>query len=196
MKRLFLYAVAIAAFCSSCETDDEVVATSSSTENLNTYLAKNVEFTDFQIYQIIINSFYYNNSITYEKNISLFEKHVNTKILNYYPNDSMSFEKIDLMQLEILQTDANLIIGQMKYSLVTRQIIYDIVNDRYNSLDVLKISDDFEKQLVQTLLSVNDSDDRWNGKRGIAYAYGAQYSIVQAILYAGAFELMHENISN
>lgn len=194
MKRFFLYAVAIAAFCSSCETDDEVVATSSSTENLNTYLAKNVEFTDFQIYQNIINSFYYNNSKTYEENISLFEKHVNTKLLNYYPYDNMSFEKIDLIQLEILQADANLIIGQMKYSLVTKQIIYDIVNDRYNSLEVLKISNDFEKQLVQTLLSIktngNGEDNKLNDNRCIAYAYGAQYSIVQAILYAGAFELM------
>lgn len=196
MKRFFLYAVAIAAICSSCETDDEVFLTSSTKENFENHFARNVETTDYQIYQNIVNSYDYNKNKTYEENIALFEEHVNFEVLNYYQYDNHTYTRIDFMQLGILQIANINFIGQLNYSNVMKQAIYDINENNYNHLNYQTIVNDFENNLIQTLSELYGNDNKLNKKRTIAYAYGAQYNIIQAILYAGAIELMQENISN
>ena len=62
MKRFFLYAVAIAALCSSCEIEDETFATETNRQTNVLYQGKSIETNDYQTYQSILNSFVYNNS--------------------------------------------------------------------------------------------------------------------------------------
>ena len=61
MKRFFLYAVAISALCSSCETEDEAFATETNNQNNTLHQAKGIETNDYQTYQSILNSFVYNH---------------------------------------------------------------------------------------------------------------------------------------
>ena len=55
------------------------------------------------------------------------------------------------------------------------------------------ITNESEHRLIETLVVLhsngNGDDDLLNDKRSIAFAYGAQYSLTQAVLYAGAIEL-------
>ena len=95
MKRFFLYAVAIAALCSSCETEDEAFATETNNQNNTLHQAKGVEANDYQMYQSILNSFVYNNQQTYQENLLQFEEHVNQQMLNYVPQNIYKYEKIN-----------------------------------------------------------------------------------------------------
>ena len=93
MKRFFLYAVAIAALCSSCETEDEAFATETNNQTNVLYQAKGVQANDYQTYQSVLNSFVYNNQQTHQENLLLFEQHVNRQMLNYVPQETYTYEK-------------------------------------------------------------------------------------------------------
>lgn len=94
MKRFFLYAVAITALCSSCETEDETFATETNNQPNALYHAKGVEANDYQIYQSILNSFVYNNEQTYQNNLLLFEAHVNRLMLNYVAQETYKYKQV------------------------------------------------------------------------------------------------------
>jgi|SRR5690606_27615452 len=194
MKRFFLYAVAISALCSSCETEDEVFATETNNQTHALYHAKGVEANDYQTYQSILNSFEYNNQQTHQENLLLFEQHVNRQMLNYVPQETYKYEKINTEQLLVLQqVDANYI-EKLVYTKQTKQAIYAIIGNSFNSDMAQLITNENEQRLIETLFSLHNNgngndDDFWNDKRSIAFAYGAQYSFTQAVLYAGAIEL-------
>ncbi len=102
MNKYFLWAVAIAALCSSCETEDEAFATqtpNNDRDNQTTALpqAKNVEVNDYQMYQSILNSFVYDNQQPYQKNLLRFEQYVNRCIA--YGNETAPYEQLDLRQV-------------------------------------------------------------------------------------------------
>ncbi len=194
MNRFFLYAVAITALCSSCETEDETLATETNNQTNTFHYAKGVQADDYQTYQSILNSFVYNNHQTYQENLLLFEQHVNQQMLNYVAQETYKYEKINTEQLLIL-TQANLdFIEQLAYTKETKQAIYALVSNQFNSETARLITNQKERLLIETLFSLHNNgngndDDFWNDKRSIAFAYGAQYSFTQAVLYAGAIEL-------
>ena len=193
MKRFFLYAVAISALCSSCETEDEAFATETNNQNNTLHQAKGVEANDYQTYQSILNSFVYNHQQTHQENLLLFEVHVNQQMLNYVPQEAYKYEKINTEQLLVLQkVDADYI-EKLVYSKQTKQAIYAIIGNRFNSDMVQLITNESERHLIETLFALhsngNGDDDKWNRKKNIAFAYGAQYSLTQAVLYTGAIEL-------
>lgn len=193
MKRFFLYAVAIAALCSSCETEDEAFATETKNQTNTLHHAKGVKTTDYQMYQSILNSFEYNHQQTYQENLLLFEGHVNRQMFNYVPQETYKYEKINTEQLLVLQqVDADYI-EKLVYTKQTKQAIYAIISSQFNSDMVRLITNESEHRLIETLVVLhsngNGDDDLLNDKRSIAFAYGAQYSLTQAVLYAGAIEL-------
>lgn len=99
MKRFFLYAVAIAALCSSCETEDETFATETpdnyrDNQTNALHQAKGVKANDYQTYQSILNSFVYNNQQTYQENLLLFEQHVNRQMLNYVAQETYKYKQV------------------------------------------------------------------------------------------------------
>lgn len=194
MKRFFLYAVAITALCSSCETEDETFATETNNQPNAMHHAKGVEANDYQIYQSILNSFVYNNEQTYQDNVLLFEAHVNQQMLNYVTQETDGYEKINTEQLLVLEQADAYFIEQLAYTKAIKQTIHDIVGNNFNSETVRLITNQKERRLVETLVALHgngdDNDDKLNGKRTIAFAYGAQYSLTQAVLYAGAIELI------
>lgn len=193
MKRFFLYAVAISALCSSCETEDETFAIETNNQTNTFHYAKGVQADDYQTYQSILNSFVYNKQQTHQENLLVFEQHVNRQMLDYVPHETYKYEKINAEQLLIL-TQANVdFIEQLVYTKETKLAIYAIVNNSFNSEITQLITNENERRLIETLFVLqsngNSNDDKWNGKRRIAFAYGAQYSLTQAVLYAGAIEL-------
>ena len=193
MKRFFLYAVAIAALCSSCETEDEAFATETKNQTNTLHHAKGVKTTDYQMYQSILNSFEYNHQQTYQENLLLFEGHVNRQMFNDVPQETYKYEKINTEQLLVLQqVDADYI-EKLVYTKQTKQAIYAIISSQFNSDMVRLITNESEHRLIETLVVLhsngNGDDDLLNDKRSIAFAYGAQYSLTQAVLYAGAIEL-------
>lgn len=192
MKRFFLYAVAIAALCSSCETEDEAFATETNRQTNVLYQAKGVQANDYQTYQSILNSFVYNNQQTYQENLLLFEQHVNRQMLNYVPQETYTYEKINTEQLLMLkQADTNYI-EKLVYTKETKLAIYAIIGKQFNSDMVQLITNESERLLIENLFALhgNGDDDKWNDKKNIAFAYGAQYNLTQAVLYAGAIELL------
>jgi len=195
MKRFFLYAVAISALCSSCETEDEAFATETNNQTNTLHHAKGVEANDYQMYQSILNSFEYNTQQTYQENLLLFEAHVNRQMLNYVPHETYKYEKINSEQVLVLQQTGSDFIEQLAYTKQTKQAIYAIIGNQFNSDMVQLITNESEQRLIETLLALHSNvngndDDLLNGKRNIAFAYGAQYSFTQAVLYAGAIELL------
>lgn len=192
MKRFFLCAVAIAALCSSCETADEAFATQTNNQTNALYEAKNVEANDYQTYQNILNSFDYNNQQTHQENLLRFEQHVNQQIPYYVPQETYKYEKINTEQLLILEQTGIAFIEQLVYTNETKQAIYAIIGNRFNSDMVELITNESEHNLIETLFALHSNgndDDLWNRNKTIAFAYGAQYSFTQAVLYAGAIEL-------
>src|SRR5690606_32711264 len=194
MKRFFLYAVAISALCSSCETEDEAFATETNNQNNTLHQAKGIETNDYQTYQSILNSFVYNHQQTHQENLLLFEQHVNRQMLNYVPHETYKYEKTNAEQLLILTQENVDFIEQLVYTKETKQAIYAIVSNQFNSEIMQLITNGRERHLIETLFALhsngNGDDDKWNRKKNIAFAYGAQYSLTQAVLYAGAIELM------
>ncbi|MBA5793023.1 hypothetical protein H1R17_05860 [Flavobacterium sp. xlx-214] len=193
MKRFFLYAVAITALCSACETENEVFATETKEQSNTLHQAKGVKTNDYQTYQSIMNSFVYNKSQTYEKNLLLFEEHVNQQILNYVKQETYSYEKINQEQLLVLKRADATFIEQLAYTKEAKQAIQTILSNRFTSDAMQLIINEDEQNLIATLFALQgngNDDDLLNGKRRIAFAYGAQYSFTQAVLYAGAIELL------
>lgn len=193
MKRFFLYAVAITALCSSCETEDEAFATETNRQTNVLYQAKGVQANDYQTYQSILNSFIYNNQQTYQENLLLFEQHVNRQMLNYVPQETYKYEKINTEQLLMLkQADTNYI-EKLVYTKETKLAIYAIIGKQFKSDMVQLITNESERHLIETLFTLDNNgndDDLWNRNKTIAFAYGAQYNLTQAVLYAGAIELL------
>lgn len=192
MKRFFLYAVAIAALCSSCETEDETFATETNNQTNVLYHAKGVEVNNYQMYQSILNSFVYNTQQTHQENLLRFEQHVNQQMLNYVPQETYKYEKINTEQLLMLQQADTNYIQKLAYTEETKLTIYAIISNRFNSEATTLITNGNERRLAETLFELHgngNDDDFWNNKRTIAFAYGAQYSLTQAVLYAGAIEL-------
>lgn len=192
MKRFFIYAVAITALCTSCETENELLIKENNTKTKTSPVAKDSKVNDYQIYTDIINNFTYDHLKTYEENIVLFEQYVNQEIPNYIPLENHGYEKIKREQLLALQQADKTFVTQLVYTQETKQVIYDILENRYNTNNTQLITDENEQNLIQTLVALygNGDDNKWNGKKSIAFAYGAQYNITQAILYAGAIELL------
>lgn len=192
MKRFFLHAVAITALCSSCETEDDVFATETNNQNNTLHQEKGVQANDYQTYQSILNTFEYNTQQTYQKNLLLFEGHVNLQMLNYVPQETYKYEKINTEQLLVLQqVDADYI-EKLVYTKQTKQVIYAIISNRFNNDMVQLITNESERNLIENLFALHSNgndDDLWNRNKTIAFAYGAQYSLTQAVLYAGAIEL-------
>ena len=194
MKRFFLYAVAIAALCSSCEIEDETFATETNKQSNTLHQAKGAQANDYQTYQSILNSFVYNNQQTYQENLLLFEQHVNRQMLNYVPQETYKYEKINTEQLLMLQHADTNYIQKLAYTEETKLAVYTIVSNKFNSDMVHLITNENERHLIETLFALhsngNGDDNKLNGKRNIAFAYGAQYNLTQAVLYAGAIELL------
>ena len=193
MKRFFLYAVAISALCSSCETEDEAFAKETTNQTNALHQSKGVQANNYQTYQSILNSFVYNNHQTYQENLLLFEQHVNQQMLNYVAQETYKYEKINTEQLLILTQASVDFIEQLSYTKQTKQAIYAIIDNQFNSDMVQLITNESEHRLIETLFALQSNgndDDLLNGKRNIAFAYGAQYSSTQAVLYAGAIDLL------
>ena len=194
MKRFFLYAVAISALCSSCETEDEAFATETKNQTNALHQAKGVKTSDYKTYQSVLNSFEYNNQQTHQENLLQFEAHVNKEMFNYVPQETYKYEKINTEQLLVLQQVDTDYIEKLVYTKQTKQAIYALVSNRFNSDIIHLITNESERNLIETLFALhsngNGDDDKLNDNRNIAFAYGAQYSLTQAVLYAGAIELM------
>ena len=190
MKRIFLSAVVISILCSSCEKDNEAFATEVNKQTNAVYQVKSVEANGYQIYQNIMNSFVYDYQQTHQENLLLFEQHVNQQMLNYEPAQTYKYESIDSKQLLVLkQTDAS-IIEKLAYTQETKLAIYAILENSFKSNELAFISNASERILVENLLALHgNGNDIWNGNKTIAFAYGAQYNLTLAILYAGAVEL-------
>ena len=195
MKRFFLYAVAITALCSACETENEVFATKTNNQTTILNQAKSAKANHYQIYQSIMNSFVYNKSQTYEENQLLFEEHVNQQISYYVKPETYEYERINPEQLFVLEKADVTFIEQLTYTKETKQVIYAIVTNHFNSETMPLITNEDERNLIATLFALHgngNDDDLWNRKKNIAFAYGAQYNFTQAVLYAGAIELMSQ----
>src|SRR5690606_35480422 len=102
MNKYFLWAVAISALCSSCETEDEAFATETKNQTIALQQAQNVATNDYQTYQSILHSFVYDNQQPYQENLLRFEQHVNRYIA--YSDEKAPYKQLDLRQVSFLAT--------------------------------------------------------------------------------------------
>lgn len=187
MKRIFLCAAAISVLCSSCESTDETFLENNKTDY--TAAKQSGEWNDYEVYQNIVNTFGYDTQQTHQENLLRFEQHV-----NFLMTDE-EYVSIDYGQLGLFATATADLVAQLNYSVATKEAIYKILNQSFDPETLVFINNEQERRLIQTLFAVysngsdDDDDNKWNGNRSIAFAYGAQYSFKQAVLYAGAVEL-------
>lgn len=183
MKKFFLGAVAITAFLCSCDSSDDY----RNEQETTTFYKERSENNknSYELYQSIIDGFLYDRTQNYEDNILLFEQYVNSKLI------TDEYEKIELNQLAILSKADLSYIYKLNYSEEFIYSLFDILENGYITSN--KIENDDELKLYSTLSSLhlngNGDDKLWNDKRTIAFAYGSQFNIKMAILYAGAIEL-------
>lgn len=102
------------------------------------------------------------------------------------PDETARYESIDEEQLAVLLSANEHFISELNYSAEFKTALYDIVY--LNKQFVPQLSVQSESDLLNTLFEMYN-DDKWNDKKTIAFAYGAQYNLTLAILYAGAVEL-------
>ena len=186
MKQFFLWAVVLSALCSSCETADETFLE----ENNNAHYATakhSGEWNDYEVYQNIVNTFVYDTQQTYQENLTRFEQHVNFLMADE------EYASIDFKQLRLLENAGEHFVEQLSYSAPTKEAIYGILNRSFDPETMTLPGNEQERRLIQTLFALHSKgdgdDDKLNDNRTIAFAYGAQYSLAQAVLYAGAVEL-------
>lgn len=190
MKHFFLWAVAISALCSSCETADESFLENNNLPNETLQMQQRM-VSDYDVYSNVVNSFVYNDQQTHYDNLLRFQEHTNYLV----PNDSIS-EVINFTQLSLLENTDEKFINQLNYSTETKAAITSILNGTFNTSTLALITNTQEYNLLNTLYAIHsdgngdDGDDKWNDKKTIAFAYGAQYNLTQAILYAGAIDLI------
>lgn len=178
--------------CSSCETADEIFL--EETNNIHNVMpiAKQQEWNDYAVYQNIVNTFVYDMQQTHQENLLRFEQHVNHLMPNYGTD---VYESINFEQLGLLETAGEHFVEQLSYSMLTKEAIYKILNQSFDPEVMTLPGNEPERRLIATLFVLynnengDDGDDEWKNKKTIAFAYGAQYSLTQAVLYAGAVEL-------
>ncbi|WP_448606355.1 hypothetical protein [Paenimyroides ceti] len=191
MKKNFLLAVAISALISSCEMTDETFIQEKNT-NKNEVTEKKSALNEVELYYTIMNAFSYDELESYENNLAVFEKHTND-YTNRILGSSTAYEAIDTKQLSSILMDPDEVVNQLNCSKQVKMMIHTILKfDGKVLIDSSLFTEDEHKLLfVLSCLQADDSinDSGWKRKRTIAFAYGAQYSITKAILYAGAVEL-------
>lgn len=101
MNKCFLWTVAIAALCSSCETADEAFATAKE-QTVTVQQTKNVEVNNYHTYHSILSSFVYDSQQTYDENLLRFEQYVNRCMA--YGDEVVLYEQLDLKQVAFLAT--------------------------------------------------------------------------------------------
>lgn len=189
MKIFFLAAVAISALCSSCETTDDTLLSETNYELLNVQKNKGLNNNDSETYRNVLENFVYNSDQSYIDNVVSFEKYVNRTLKSDV--QANSYESISLEQLTMLIENHENIMNELHYSEEFKEYLYHIVHK--NNIADFSLKDDKENRLLKTLSKIhydnNGNDDKLNKNRTIAFAYGAQSSFKQAVLYAGAIEL-------
>lgn len=193
MKNFFIVAVALLALCSSCETADESFLTETDKTTTTAQKTNNVFNADYETYTTIVNSFVYTKGKTYAENLKKFEQHVN-RLLPYDEVEADVYETIDNEQLTKLIHAETSFVKQLQYSPAFKEDLYILL---YKDGQINRtLENDNETHLLNTLFAMcndnngNDKDDKIKDRRTIAFAYGAQYSLKQAVLYAGAIELL------
>lgn len=184
MKNYFLLAVALSALCSSCETEDETLKN----ETINSTKAVHAgKYSDhIAIYRNCISTFAYNPLNLFEENMHAYEAHVNNFIQGEQGYEPFNLDKY--IQLQVVPYD---VLHQLPYSNLFKTEVISILNNQGFNADENLLSAS-EYSLLNTLSILHDDTDDKDWKknnRTIAFAYGAQYSFKQAVLYAGAVEL-------
>lgn len=187
MKHFFLWAVAISALCSSCETADESFVENNNRPEI-TLLTQHRTVSDYDAYTNVINSFTYDNSQSHYNNQLQFEQHVNNSVPN-----GITYEAINFSRLDELEHADTAFVNQLNYSLNAKTVIIDLINGTFNTNSLTSITNTDEHRLITTLYAIHhngNGDDEWKNNRTIAFAYGAQFNLTQAILYSGAVDLV------
>ena len=195
MKQFFLWAVVISALCSSCDSKEDLF---SDKVNSKQYSSKINSVDDYIAYKNVMSSFVYNPMYSYNVNLQRYEEHVN---LYLYSNENDKYIAIDLERLSLLlNVNEASFVEHLDYTSEAKKIMIDILNYNYNSAaEAYLVLNENENRIVQTLFAMHNEgndDDLWKGRRNIAFAYGAQYSFKQAVLYAGAVELRGSVVNN
>ena len=190
MKKIFLSAVAISALYSSCETADDIYEKETKHETRTTSAYKSTS-DNYEHYRNIVDGFTYDQNLNYRSNMQLFEQYVNRYIQQNL--DDALYQPIDWEKLNQLCSADESFIKQLDYSDAFKERLQAILQGKNASIP--ELTNETEKQIVTTVLKMhgdyagNGDDNTLDDKRIIAYAYGAQHSFTQAVLYAGAIEL-------
>jgi len=190
MKHFFLWAVAISALCSSCETADESFSKNNNIPQ-EVFTTQQRKGNYYDVYKSVINSFTYNDQLLHYNNLLQFQEHVNDIV----PNSTVA-EAIDFTQLNVLENADEEFIDELNYSIEAKIAITAILNGTFNADMLTLISNTHEHDLINTLYTIHsngngdDDDEHWRDRKIIAFAYGFQNNITQAVLYAGAIDLM------
>ncbi|KAA5532969.1 hypothetical protein [Paenimyroides baculatum] len=187
MRHFFLWAVAISALCSSCETADESIFENQKASDVK--LENNHRtLSDYDLYTSVVSSFEYNKTQSHYNNQLEFEQHVNNSVLNGSTYEAINFARLSTLE----HTDATFV-SQLMYSTNTKAAIVGILNGTFIIGNLTLITDTDEQNLIMTLYALHNDgngDDEWKNNRTIAFAYGAQHNLTQAILYAGTVNLV------
>lgn len=191
MKRNFLIAVAIIGLCSSCETDNEFFTDAQQEKNDALQRSYHTANFSYETYQLIIDGFEYHKALPYHENVMLYEKYVNSTLYEMGLNES--YKVIDFEILEkLLQTD-EMIISEFDYSSNAKMLMEQLLKEGSYDAFVFQKLNTTEQSILNTMMNLNKDnngeDDLFNRNRTIAFAYGAQYSFAEAVLYAGAVAL-------
>lgn len=177
-KRYFLIAVLTISILFACESQTE-------TDNIelnSTYNAKQNKLSEADVYLNCVKSFNYNYSLSYTENVLQFENHVNS----FLGNGVSNYEKIDFDQLRAIQENPYFVLENTSYRSEFKTAILNILEDQ--AVDDINLFNEKEKHLIQTLKVIyneNNDDQLKKNIKTIAFAYGAQFNITKAILYAG-----------
>jgi len=187
MKHFFLWAVAISALCSSCETADESFMENTITPETKLAIQHRL-LSEYDVYKNVVSSFVYNKEQSHYDNELRFEQHVNNSVPNGTTYEAINFDRLSMLK----NTDISFV-SQFTYSTSAKTAIVAIINGTFTTGNLTLITDTAEHNLIMTLYALHNDgngDDEWKNNKTIAFAYGAQFNRTQAVLYAGVINLL------
>lgn len=199
MKKIYLYAVAITFAFTSCDVNDEQA------QKPMDYQSKTTSQGQVDIptlYKDLIHT--YNAPAVMTKAIALtsFQNHALNNAIFRSIAKQEDYEAISISEFETVLSSDSSLISTLNYKLIVKSYITKIIDCEDNIYSAITNDVNLTKEersfLINCYLVSNSTSDgtpnNWKKSKTIAFAYGYQKSLAQAIMYAGAVEILNNQI--
>ncbi|MDN3708167.1 hypothetical protein QW060_13735 [Myroides ceti] len=199
MKKIYLYAVAITLAFASCDVNDEQAQESMDYQSKTTSQAQVDVAT---LYKDLIHTYNAPAVMTNPIALASFQDHALNNAVFRSIAKEQDYNAINISEFETVLSSDTSLINTFSYRSIVKSYILRIIDGEYNLNSVItndvNLTKDERVFLINCYLVSNSTSDgtpnNWKKSKTIAFAYGHQKSLAQAIILAGAVEILNNQI--